>query len=406
MPMLVTEIHMMKRLIFLAMLLGLLAGCTAPAAAALPPASGPQASQVPEASNPPSMEPEPTPEPTAAELLLSRMTLREKVGQLFIVRPEALDPSAHVTRISDTLRRSLQTYPVGGFTLFGQNVVNPQQLSALNAGLQEASSIPLFLTVDEEGGTVARLARCPGFDLPRFTSAAAVGAQGTAAALEMGRTIGSYLKQYGFNMDFAPVADVNTNPRNPVIGTRAFSQDPAQAAILSRAMAEGLADNGIIPVFKHFPGHGDTATDSHIGLALSFKTAEELWECEFLPYIDLDDQSCVMVGHIALPNVTGDQIPATLNPLITQQLLRDQLGFEGLVITDSMEMGAIRQQFSCAEAAVLALQAGCDVILMPYDLPEAFEAVLEAVEQGVITPQQLDERVLHILRFKESHGIL
>ncbi len=417
----------MKRLIILWILLLLLAGCGVSAdAAPLPGDTAPdtQTSELesptvaePEFTPPTTVETEPTPPPSAAELLLARMTLREKVGQLFIVRPDALDPSLPIPAVSDdgtpgimqvtdVIRQSLQTYPVGGVVLFSKNIANPEQVTALNVALQDASGIPLFLAVDEEGGIVARLARCSGFSLPRYASAAAVGAQGSDAAEEMGRTIGSYLFQYGFNMDFAPVADVNTNPANSVIGSRAFSPDPVQAALLARSMADGLAENGIIPVFKHFPGHGNTAEDSHVGLAVSHKTAEELWDCEFLPFLEAESQDCIMVGHIALPEVTGDSTPATLSPAVIRDLLKTQLGFQGLVITDSLEMGAIQNQYPGGQAAVMALQAGCDLILMPRDLGQAFEAVLSAVESGSLTQQQLDETVLRILRFKELHGIL
>ena len=242
----------------------------------------------------PADEAGPTPEPTpAAETTLTAadLTLEEKVGQLFIIRPDSLDltlpqeqiddaKADGVTELTDAMRDALQKYPVGGVCQFGKNIVDPEQITAFNAALQEASDIPLFISVDEEGGAVARLANKDTFDLPRYESAAAVGAEGADAACAMGQTIGGYLRTYGFNMDFAPDADVNTNPDNPIIGTRAFSSDAAEAADCAAAMARGLAGEGILPTFKHFPGHGDTAEDSHTGLAYSYRTVEELTACE------------------------------------------------------------------------------------------------------------------------------
>lgn len=353
-----------------------------------------------------------------AERLLSQMTLREKVGQLFIVRPDALDPAqtpeqildasaSGVTQWSEEIGRMLAEYPVGGIAMFGKNITSPEQITALNNAFQRSSTIGLFLCVDEEGGTVSRLANHSGFDLPQYTSAAAVGQTGdTAQASAMGSTIGTYLAGYGFNLDFAPVADVNTNPDNPIIGSRAFSPEPETAARMAGAMADGLNDVGITAVFKHFPGHGDTAEDSHLSLAVSHKTAEEMRRCEWLPFLEADSGDLVMVGHIAVPELTGDDTPASLSRRVVTDILKGELGFEGLVITDALEMGGITQTHSSAEAAVAALSAGCDLLLMPEDLSEAFDAVLAAVEDGTLTRQWLDSTVLRILEFKANRGIL
>ena len=269
--------------------------------------------------------------------------------------------------------------------------------------MQRAAEIPLFLGIDEEGGTVARLANHSAFDLPQYKSAGAVGASGNPEdALKMGQTIGAYLGEYGFNMDFAPVADVNTNPNNPVIGNRSFSSDCNVAGQMAKAMAEGLEEQGIVPVFKHFPGHGDTAQDSHEEVAYSNKTLEELQACEFIPFSGLTENQCVMVGHIALPEVTGNMTPATLSSEIVTGLLREKLGFRGLILTDSMVMEAITDNYSSAEASLLALEAGCQIILQPADFPSAFAGVVEAVEAGTFPEEQLNAVVLQILRFKQE----
>lgn len=340
--------------------------------------------------------------------LLDSLTPEQKVGQLFIVCPELLyGEEGAVTEITDGLADSLSRYPVGGIILFSDNIVSPEQLLTLNRSLSAISRIPLFLSVDEEGGAVARLAQNPAFQLPTYQNAAAVGASGNPQdAWAMGSTIGQYLAEYGFNLDFAPVADVNTNPRNPVIGSRSFSSDAVTAAAMAAAFTGGLNQQGIIGTYKHFPGHGDTAEDSHSGLAVNGKTREELECCEWIPFREAGIADLIMVGHIALPQVTGDMTPAILSRQIVTELLKGQLGFTGLVVTDSMQMGAITGSFPSGDAAVAALAAGCDLILMPEDLPQAFDAVLTALESGKLTWQWLDETVYRILAFKLLHGIL
>ena len=373
--------------------------------------------------------PEPVQIPAAdtadpVEALLQQMTLREKVGQLFMVRPDALDPAltqeqidderaAGVTELSDAMRATLQAYPVGGICQFGKNIQDPEQIARFNSDLQQASELPLLIAVDEEGGAVARLANDPDFALPQYESAAAVGAAGDPEqARAMGRTIGNYLKEYGFTMDFAPDADVLTNPDNPVIGSRAFSQDAGTAAQMATAMARGLQEQNILPVFKHFPGHGDTQEDSHSGIAYTWRTQEELQACEFLPFrlvengFALDELPAVMVGHIAAPALGDGDVPASLSRVIVTEWLRGKVldGAPALVVTDSLAMGAITELYGPGDAAVGALQAGCDLLLMPDGLKEAFDAVLAAVEDGRISAERLDESVGRILRAKQQYA--
>ena len=388
----------MKRLLLPALLLTTLTACTAAPAGTLPAAV---------------LTPTPasTPAPTAAPAPADALTQEEKIGQLFIIRPDALDltlpqetindaKADGVTMLTDAMRETLQAYPVGGICQFGKNITDPEQLAQFNADLQAASRTPLFIAVDEEGGAVARLANHPAFDLPQYESAAAVGASGDPAdACAMGQTIGAYLKEYGFNMDFAPDADVNTNPDNPIIGTRAFSSDAATAAEMAAAAADGLRTGGILPTLKHFPGHGDTAEDSHTALAVTYKTLDELQACELLPFAADTGLHAVMVGHIAAPNVTGDGTPASLSPQLVA-LIPD--AENTLIVTDSLAMDAITAAYTPGEAAVLALQAGCDVLLMPNSLPEAYAAVLEAVQNGTISEERLDRSVNKILLYKQQ----
>ena len=384
--------------------------------------------KMPEPSSNAAAMPTPTPEARrevaedSIETMVQQMTLREKVGQLFMVRPDALDPeqtqqqiddeySSGVTEVSEPMRRMLEQYPVGGICQFGKNIEDPEQIVRFNRELQESSKIPLLIAVDEEGGTVARLANNPAFHLTQYESAAAVGETGAPEnARQMGQTIGGYLKQYGFTMDFAPVADVYTNEANTVIGNRAFSHDAATVATMANAMAQGLQEEQILPVFKHFPGHGDTAEDSHSGLAYTYRTREEMAQCEWLPFLTLsqsEENLCaVMVGHIAAPALDDSDTPASLSHKIVTQLLREELlaDQDVLVVTDSLAMGAITELYEPGEAAVQAVQAGCDVILMPDGLADAFDAVMTAVQDGTIPEERINESVSRILKFKQKYA--
>ena len=371
----------MKRLFLPVMLLAALCAC----------AVAPQ-STVPLPSAAPSVAPTPD----------SALTLEQKVGQLFIVRPDALDltlaqetindaKADGVTELTDAMRDALRTYPVGGICQFGKNITDPAQIKRFNNDLQAACQTPLFIAVDEEGGRVSRLANNPAFDLPQYKNGAITDARA------MGQDIGGYLKQYGFNMDFAPVADVNTNPDNPVVGDRAFSSDAETAAQMVAEAAQGLREHGILPTLKHFPGHGDTKEDSHTALAVTHKTLAELQNCEFLPFAADSGLHAVMVGHIAAPNVTGDMTPATLSSELVG-LIPD--AENTLIVTDSLSMEAITATYTPGEAAVQALQAGCDLLLMPNGLPEAYNAVLQAVKDGTISEERLDRSVDKILRYK------
>lgn len=385
------------------------------ALAVLPPVTTAQEPEPSAAQDTEPTVPETTQAPDYILTLLDEMSLQQKVGQLFIINPELLNLTGEAgspitggyTEVTSVMKDALRKYPVGGIIMFGKNILSADQITKFNASLQSAVDIPLFICVDEEGGLVARLANHNAFELPKYQSAAAVGTSGDSTqALEMGCTIGAYLKEYGFNTNFAPVADVNTNPKNSIIGSRAFSSDPVIAAQMASAMADGLRENGIIPTFKHFPGHGDTAEDSHHGLAVSYKTEEELASCEWLPFEAAGSSDLVMVGHIALPNVTGNNTPATMSHEIITGILKEKLGFQGLVVTDSLGMGAIEKQYDHAQATLGALQAGCDLLLVSSDFTQSFDAVVEAVENGSFSGDQLDAIVERILRFKAQHGLL
>ena len=346
----------------------------------------------------------------AVEAKLTTMTLREKVGQLFWVRPETLDFSLNPEKktLTQTMRQNLEQYPVGGIAVFKKNIQDENQLSSLIADFQSASKIPMIVAVDEEGGAVARLANHEAFSLPKYTSARDIAKTGDPEqARQMGRTIGGYLRFYGFNLDFALVADVDSNPANPVIGRRAYSTDAQQTAQMVAAAVEGFHEAGMLCTVKHFPGHGDTGQDSHYGTATSYKTWEEMKAMEMLPFEAgiAAGADVVMTAHITTPNATTDGLPASLSYTMITERLRGELGFQGVIVTDALEMNAIKNHFTPAESAVAALRAGVDVLLMPSDLRAAFDGVVQAVEDGTLSEERLNESVRRILTLKQKAGL-
>ena len=356
----------------------------------------------------------PTVPPTdEVEALLQKMTLREKVGQLFYVRLESLDPSIewttyddlarmNILKVTENMKRTNENYPVGGIILYAWNIDNETQLASIITDIRTLNGSPL-LCIDEEGGRVARIANNPNFNVKKYESMAAIGATGDPQnAYECGNTIGTYLKRYGFNIDFAPVADVNTNPENVIIGARAFSDDPAVAAPMVTNYLQGLKDAGITGCIKHFPGHGDTKADTHFGYASTQKTWEEMMNCEMVTFRAGIQWGCqlIMTAHIGAPNVTGSDVPSTMSPIILQDKLRGELGYQNIIITDGMEMGAITQQYTSAEAAVGSIKAGVDIVLGPRYFIEAFDAVMAAVNNGTISEERINQSVRRILKLK------
>ena len=329
--------------------------------------------------------------------VMSSMTLREKVGQLFIIRPEVLGGSAR--QLTEEGRTLYEKYPAGGFCLFAQNISDPEQLKEFSAQLHSLGSrIHPILTIDEEGGSVTRIASNWKFDVPHYRDMGKT----EASAEESAQQIAAYLKEYGLDLDFAPVADVNTNPKNPVIGTRAYSSDPQEAAACVADAVKGFHAGGVGCCLKHWPGHGDTKTDTHKGSSSTAKTWEDMLACEVLPFVSGIDAGAdmVMVSHISAPEVTGTNEPASLSSVLMTEKLRKELGFEGVIVTDSFEMLAISGVYSPGEAAVKAILAGADIVLMPADYEQAFDAVMAAVESGEISEERLEESVRRILRMK------
>lgn len=342
-----------------------------------------------------------------AKTLIENMSLEEKAAQMFIITPEALTGVGTVIAAGETTREAIHDYPVGGLIYFEQNLRDPEQVKEMLTNTQnyvmERIGIPMFLSVDEEGGTVTRFANNEKFDLEWIGNMSAVGESGdTEAARDVGVRIGSFLADLGMNMDNAPVADVLSNSANTVIGDRSFGSDSALVAKMALAEYQGLKDQGIIGVYKHFPGHGATEADTHEGYAYTEATLEAMLSEDLVPFnygIDNGVQ-VIMAAHIACPNVTGDDTPASLSYCMLTEVLREQMGYEGVIMTDGLNMGAIVNQYSSAEAAVKAITAGADLLLMPADFQAAYEGVLEAVRNGDISEERIDESVRRILELK------
>ena len=353
----------------------------------------------------PTPEPTPTPDPVKVRAgeLLSGMTLREKLCQLMIVRPETLTGESPVTAAGETTRLALETYPVGGLIYSVDNLVSQEQTREMISSTQSYSKLPLFISADEEGGNVGRLMYKLGTTW--INSMYSYKDEGADTAYSNAKTIGTDMVSCLFNTDFAPVADVWTNPANTVIGDRAYSDDFEQAAELVASAVRGFTDAGVICCLKHFPGHGDTSTDTHEGAAVVSKSLDELRAGEFLPFISGIEAGAdmVMIGHITVTSV--DPEPATISKAIITDVLRGELGWDGVVISDSLDMGALAG-YDNGEVCVKFLEAGGDILLGIPDIEAALTALEAAVTDGRLTESRIDESVQRVLELKISHGII
>ncbi|MBC2863636.1 glycoside hydrolase family 3 C-terminal domain-containing protein [Streptomyces mexicanus] len=352
--------------------------------------------------------------------LVSRMTLEEKVGQLFVMRvyghsatdPDQADIDANLKEIGvRTAAELIEKYRVGGIIYFAwaHNTRDPQQIAGLSNGIQRASlqqprGLPMLVATDQEHGIVCRV----GKPATLFPGAMAVGAGGsTADARTLGRISGAELRAMGINQDYSPDADVNVNPANPVIGVRSFGADPDAVARMVVAEVRGYQGSGVAATAKHFPGHGDTAVDSHYGFPV-ITHSRELWEkLDAVPFraaIKAGIDS-IMTAHIQFPALDDSGDPATLSRPILTGILREELGYDGVVITDSLGMEGVRSKYGDDRVPVLALKAGVDQLLNPPSLDVAWNAVLNAVRTGELTEDRLDESILRILRLKARLGL-
>ncbi len=362
----------------------------------------------PEPDPQPQPEPEPGPKPDPVEekvaRLMAEMTLRDKICQMMFVTPTDITGVKKVTAAGEATRKALVEYPVGGLNYTKVNMVSQEQVSKMLHGVQEMSKIPLLLSCDEEGGRVTRLMST--VDTTWVDAMLDFKDDGPETAYRNAQTIAKDMERLGFNMDLAPVADVLTNPKNTVIGDRAYSDDYQQAASLLPSAVRGFRENGIACVIKHFPGHGGTTSDSHYGSAYVYRTLEELRAGELLPFqagIDAGADA-VMMGHLIVPDISEE--PAVFSYEIVTRLLREEMGFEGVVMTDALGMKAIADHYGNRDVAVKAVQAGVDMLLSPMDLDTAIDALTDAVEDGTIPETRIDESVTRILRLKANRGLL
>ena len=342
--------------------------------------------------------------PSLVDETLAGMTLHEKVCQMMFVTPEELTGEDGVTVAGDATRQALENYPVGGIVYFAKNLESQDQVKEMIDNSQKYSSIGLFVATDEEGGVVNRLMDTVGTTY--IGSMYYYKDDGDETAYENAYTIANDMSALGFNLDFAPVADVWSNPDNTVIGERAYSDDYAQAAELVGNAVKGFNDGGVMCTLKHFPGHGDTAEDSHYSSAYVHRTKEEIMADEMQPFRSGIEAGAefVMVGHLIVPDI--DEVPATLSYKIATGILRDELKFEGVAITDSFEMESIADNYSVDDAVVMSVKAGMDMILQPKDMASAVNSIEQAVADGELSEDRIDESVRRILTLKESRGLL
>jgi len=350
------------------------------------------------AENPSTQEPDPPSRDEVLAQFVEDMTLQEKIGQLLMAGFEG-------TQVSEREVSLIEDYHIGGFIFFGRNITNEEETRNLIHELKTIKSdspVQLFIGVDEEGGPVSRLSGIYR-NLPPQSS---LGESGDPEiAYEYGSIQGEKLRRLGFNVNFSPVLDVDSNPNNPVIGNRAISNDPSLVAQLGIQVWKGIGDQGVVPVGKHFPGHGDTDVDSHTLLPVIEKSREELDETELVPFQASVDQGipALMVGHLLIPAL--DQEPASLSEGIMEDLLRDEMGFRGVLFSDDLTMGAITDRMSVSEAAVDFIGAGGDVALICHgetEVMEAFKAIEAAVRDGIISEEYIDQKLVRIIRLKED----
>ncbi|MFA5528558.1 MAG: beta-N-acetylhexosaminidase [Peptostreptococcales bacterium] len=333
---------------------------------------------------------------------IKNMPLDKKIGQMIIV---GLDG----TTLDENAKELINNYYVGGFILFKDNLESMEQiLMLLNdlKSLNAKNNIPLFLSIDEEGGRVSRMPD----EFVKLPSNRVIGQKkDKALCYKIGSVIAEEIKSFGFNMNFAPVLDIDSNPDNPVIGDRSFGTDEKIVSELGIETMKGLQSKGVISVVKHFPGHGDTAVDSHMGLPILDKDLNSLYQLELVPFIKAIENHTdgVMVAHILFNKIDSEN-PATLSESIMTDLLRKELNYDGLVITDDMTMAAIMDNYELDDAVVKSIKAGSDIILVCHGYENEFkalEAIRNAVKDDIISEERIDESLYRILKTKDQYEL-
>ncbi len=333
------------------------------------------------------------------EELLNSMTLEDKIGQMIIV---ATSSSSY----DEALENLLKEVKPGGVILFKDNITTYEKTTKLISDIKKSSTIPMLIGIDQEGGKVQRIKNLSDANVLEIPSMYDLGkTNDEKLAYDVGSVIGSELNAFGINLDFAPVVDIYSNKDNTVIGTRSFGNDEKTVIKMAIPLANGLKDSGVIAVYKHFPGHGDTSVDSHYELPIINKTKEQLYELELKPYIEAikNNAEVIMIGHLALPNITNSDEPASLSKKIVSEMLRDELGFNGVVITDALNMKAITDNYSMEEMCEKLINAKVDLLLMPNNPQEIVKTIKKLIQDNKITEKQIDEAVMRILLLKENN---
>lgn len=333
--------------------------------------------------------------------MLNNMTLPEKIGQMIMI------DYRDTLEMSIDLEKVLTKYNPGGFILFKSNVADFEQTHKLLSDIKEVGDIPTIVSVDQEGGRVQRLDERVGFE--KYPPMAEIGKTlDENIAFEIGKKMGNELKLIGVDMNMAPVLDIFSNPQNRVIADRAFGKDSEIVKKMVFAYADGLSDAKIIPVGKHFPGHGDTIKDSHIDLPVISKDLDELKRLELIPFIEAVRKKLpgLMVAHIAVPKVTSDNIPSSLSKIMISDLLRNDMGYKGLIMPDSLKMKALSNYFTNEQIYLRCIEAGNDFLLMPQDIGEAYSIIYQNVDNGNISVDRINSSVERILSIKFDYGLL
>lgn len=333
---------------------------------------------------------------------IERMSMDEKIGQMIFAGVSGTEQNSEVDQL-------INHYKVGGFILNGKNLTSPSQTVAYINSLKAKNSqnkLSLFLGIDQEGGRISKL---PGDLIDTPTNLEIGKIHDLSFAFELGSVIGKMVKAYGFNINFAPVLDINSNPDNPVIGDRSFGNNPKLVSELGTQMMKGLQSEKIIPTIKHFPGHGDTSADSHLELPMVHKSLAELEKFELVPFSHAVEEGAdmVMIGHLLLPKIDPDY-PSSLSEAIITELLRKRIGFDGVIITDDMTMKAITGNFDIGSAAVMSVKAGNDIVMVAHDYEKMIKVISElkkAVQEGDISEARINESVTRILQLKEKYDI-
>ncbi len=361
------------------------------------------------------VEPEPTetvveltPEQKLDEIVnagIEVMPLEDKVAGLFIVTPESITGVTTAIKAGDGTKEALAKYAVGGIIYFSKNIQSKEQLMEMIDNTQLFTKYPLFIAVDEEGGKVSRIADAG--IVERVDAAQTIGqTQDVNNAYQAGSTIGGYLSEIGFNLNFAPVADVSS-VEGSALGNRTYGSDAVTVSPFVISMMQGIEEQNVTACLKHFPGIGSSTQDTHNGMAATDRSLEEFRANElqvFQAGIDAG-ANMIMVGHLSAPALTGDNTPCSLSPAVVTDLLRNEMGFKGVIISDALNMSAISEYYGADQAAIMALRAGCDMILMPEDFELAYNGVLQAVKDGTISEERINDSLRRIYRIKYADKI-